>query len=373
MGKEVLRSISLLMGCIIGAGILGLPYVFAKAGFITGLIVLIAIGLAVLILNLYVGEIVLRTKDLHELTGYAEKYLGKWARNLITFSFIVGIGGALIAYLIGEGAALSAIFGGNPLIYSLIFFCIMAVLIFFGLNWVAGSELLLTTAMFFLIFLIFIFTVPFVNVTNLSHFDISKVFIPYGVVLFALVGSAAIPEVKAELKKNKKLLKKTIILGSLIPLILYILFAAVAVGVTGLSTTEVSTIGLGNALGKHIILLGNLFAIFAMATSFLVLGLALQWVLHLDYRINKHLAWFLTCFIPLAIALSGATTFIQAMAISGAIAGGLEGILIVLMFKKAKKLGKRKPEYEIKDNNLINFILILIFILGIAYTLWSLI
>lgn len=60
---------------VIGAGILGIPYVVAKAGFLTGLLDLIIIGLAVLVLNLYVGEIMLRTKEDHQLTGYAEKYL----------------------------------------------------------------------------------------------------------------------------------------------------------------------------------------------------------------------------------------------------------------------------------------------------------
>ena len=101
--KHFLEAIATLTGMVIGAGILGIPYVIAKSGFLTGLIDLVIIGLAILVLNLYVGEIVLRTKEKHQLTGYAKKYLGKWGKRLMMFSMVFGLYGALIAYTIKEG------------------------------------------------------------------------------------------------------------------------------------------------------------------------------------------------------------------------------------------------------------------------------
>ena len=77
---------------------------------------------ALLLVNLMAGEIVLRTKKQHQLTGYAEKYLGKWGKRLMMFSMAFSIYGALTAYLIGEGEVLKAIFRwGDPLWYSIIF------------------------------------------------------------------------------------------------------------------------------------------------------------------------------------------------------------------------------------------------------------
>ena len=72
-----------LIGTIVGAGILGIPYVIAKAGFLYGFFIILLIGFAFLFLNLSTGEIVLRTKTQHQLTGYAEKYLGQWGKRLI--------------------------------------------------------------------------------------------------------------------------------------------------------------------------------------------------------------------------------------------------------------------------------------------------
>ena len=61
------------------------------------------------------------------------------------------------------------------------------------------------------------------------------------------------------------------------------------------------------------------------------------------------------------------TSFIQALAITGGVAGGIEGILIILMFWKAKKLGDRKPEYSINISKVLGIALMVMFVLGILY------
>ena len=114
-------AISTLVGTIVGAGILGLPYVISKVGFVYGSVLIVLLGLAFLLLNLCMGEIVLRTRQQHQLTGYAAKYLGQKGKWIMTLTLILSIYGALTAYLIGEGETLHAIFGGSSLLYTLIF------------------------------------------------------------------------------------------------------------------------------------------------------------------------------------------------------------------------------------------------------------
>ncbi|MBW2966595.1 hypothetical protein KY342_05815 [Candidatus Woesearchaeota archaeon] len=369
MNKKFLlwEAIATLVGTIIGAGILGIPYVIAKAGFWTGIFDIVLLGIVVLVIYLYLGEVVLRTKGFHQLPGYAEKYLGKTGKRLMVFSMIFGNYGALIAYIIGVGLALAAIFGGNALTYSLIFFIIVAIIIFKGLKAVGQSELFMLPLIILFIVLISVLSLGHIDITNYITFDLTKVLIPYGVILFAFLGAAAVPEMEQELVRNRKLMKKAIIIGVLIPIISYLIFAFAVVGVSGLSTSEVATIGLGEIMGSYMVIIGNVLAIITMSTSFLTLGLALKQTYNYDYKLNKTLAWALTVFIPLIIAVSGLTTFIQVIAISGVIAGGMEGVLIILMAIKAKKLGDRKPEYTIKINNFIAFILIALFVTGAVY------
>src|SRR3989344_2756276 len=118
-------SIATLMGIIVGAGILGIPYVIAKAGYLYGFIIIILIGLAYVFLDLFYGEVVLRTKKQHQLPGYAEKYLGRKGKIIAGIAMPIAVYGALTAYLIGVGQASFAIFKwGTPLLYTLVFFLI---------------------------------------------------------------------------------------------------------------------------------------------------------------------------------------------------------------------------------------------------------
>jgi tyrosine-specific transport protein len=365
------EAIATLVGTIIGAGILGIPYVISKAGFWTGILDILILGFVVLLLYLYLGEIVLRTKGFHQLPGYAEKYLGKIGKKLMVFSAVFGNYGALIAYIIGVGAALAAIFGGQPLAYSIVFFCIVSLIVYLGLKAVSESELIMLPIVVSIILLVTVLSIKQLDISNFTSFNLSQILLPYGVILFAFLGAPAIPEMREELIKNEKLLKKAIIIGALIPIVAYLLFATAVVGVSGISTTELATIGLGIKMGEYMVIIGNLLAIATMTTSFLTLGLALKEMYLLDYKMNEVLAWSITVFIPLIIAISGITTFIKVIGLVGVFAGGLEGTLIILMALKAKKLGKRKPEYSMPINWFIAAILIALFAGGAGYYLWT--
>ena len=387
--KEVFEATATLIGCIIGAGVLGIPYVIAKAGLLSGILNIIGIGLAILLVHLYLGEIVLKVKGNHQLTGYAEKYLGKKAKTLMMFAMIFGIYGALIAYTMGEGAALSAIFGGSPILLSLIFFAIVSAIIFIGIKALKRSEFLITLLMLITVVIISLLSFPKLNLTNLTLFNptangLSNLFLffsPYGVILFAFLGTVAIPEMKEILGKNKKAMKKAIIIGTLIPMFIYILFAIITVGVVGLEgfnslgeDERIATIALGRLIGPMMVLFGNLFAVFAMATSFIALGTALKEMYQYDYNLNKHLAFFLTISFPLLIFLIDAfakdiTNFINALGLAGAVSGGTSGILIVLIFWKIKS--KKGIILKFTKSKAMGYFLIFLLSLGILFEVAS--
>ncbi len=375
MVKGVYQATATLAGTVIGAGILGIPYVISQVGFSLGLILIILIGLAVLFMSLFLGEVVLRTKTTHQLAGYAEKYLGKKAKVISTISLMVGVYGALIAYLMGISQSLSELFNLNPILLIIITFIILSYIIHKGIKTLGNSEVLLGTIMILIMVTIALFSIfsSKFNPQNLNIINIKNIFLPYGVILFSFLGATAIPEMREEIIRNKIKLEKAILFGSLIPLVIYIFFALSVIGITGLETTQIATIGLGNLLGYKMILLANIFAIFAMTTSFIAIGYALKQMYMYDYKLSKGLSWALTCLPALIIVLLNITDFIQVIGISGAFAGGIDGIIITLMLWKAKKNSERKPEYSLKFTKIIGVILITLFILGILYQIRMLI
>jgi amino acid permease len=368
-GLGFYEAIATLVGTTIGAGIMGIPYVVSKAGILAGIIDIVLLGAVVLMINLYVGEIALRTKKTHQLAGFAELYLGKKGKIIMTVVSFVSIIGALVAYIIGMGEVITAIFGGTFFINSLLFFAVGAALVYFDLYAVKKAELYLN--IFVLLIIGAIIAVCFFNfdAANLVSMPltIASLFVPYGVILFAFVGASAIPEMEVEIKNNKKMLKKAIIIGTIIPFVVYMLFMISVIGVTGQGTSEIATIGLGQKIGEFMVVLGNLLPIFTMSTSFFILGLALKWMFHYDYKMPNFWAWFLTCFIPLGLFLLGARSFISVIGLTGAIAGGLEGIMLVAIAKSAKHKGEIEPAYQINLPLILEVILILLFAAGIAY------
>ncbi len=368
---HIYEAIATLTGAIIGAGVLGIPYVMMQAGVLTGLLVLLIVGAVVTTVNLCVGEITLRTKGLHQLSGYVGIYLGEGGKRLMTVAMVVGNYGALLAYIIGEGRSLAEIFGGNPWLWSTGFFVFGSIILYFGLTAVGISEIVLNAVKFSAFGIVFVLMLSsrFFETSRLAGFDITKIFVPYGVILFACLGAIAIPEIKEELSRHLKDMRNAIIAGTCIPLILYALFGIAVVCVTGIATTEVANIGIGRVLGFVPLVLVNIFAILAMATSFIALGFGLKEMYEEDYRIPHVWAFLLTITVPVILILLGIHSFIKILGVTGALAGGLEGILLLLTYWNARKHGQRKPEYEVNIGLVPIALIIIVFVIGAIITI----
>ncbi len=368
-----------LIGTIVGAGILGIPYVVAKTGFLYGLCLMVLIGVTFLFLNLFLGEVVLRTKEQHQLPGYAGKYLGRWGKRVMTVSMLIGLYGALTAYLIGEGVTLHALFRfGSPWLFTLIFFALVSYIVYRGVKTTGKAELFLIILLFLVVTVIGFLSYQNIQLDNLTAKDITKIFIPYGVILFACIGMPAIPEMQEELGRDKRLMKKALIIGSLLPIILYIVFTFIILGMVGLEQFEllqpnqrIATVALSLYFHPLLGIFANLLASLAMFTSFLTIGTALLEIYHFDYGFSRRTALLLTLSLPLLIALFKLTTFMTILALTGAVAGGLDGTIITLMYWKAKVLGERKPEYSLPMLRPVGLILIIMFLLGLVYQLWD--
>jgi hypothetical protein len=192
--------------------------------------------------------------------------------------------------------------------------------------------------------------------------------------MFALLGTAAIPEMKIELKNQKNLLKTAIIWGSLIPIVVYIIFAYVVLGISGSNVSDGAIIGLKDALGYPFLVLGIIFGLLTISTSFISIGIALKETFMFDYKMKERISYICACYIPLALAFviffsNISHAFFKILDITGIISGGIVGFLVVPMIWKAKAKGKRKPEYTIKDNKLIELAIIIVSGTGMLFEL----
>ena len=372
--KQFIYATAVLIGTMVGVGVFGIPFAFSKAGFWMGFLFLIFIGFITLLLNLMYGEVVLRTHEEHQITGYTEKYLGPWFKRAIFFSVALGLYSALLAYIVIAGDFLKNIFSSvlyaSPASYSLVFFFVLSVLVLLGIRRISWVELLLVGLFTVVVLMIFGVGINKIDLSNLAGIQREFWFLPYGVLLFAFAGFSSIPIQRSILNGQEGGLKKSISLAIVLTGALYLLFAFTVLGISGSVTTPDAVSGLYEFLGGKIIFLGSFFGILAVSTSFLMLGSAFLDMFRLDYNVPRKLAWLLVVAPPLVLFLGGLRTFIDIISLAGSVAIGLEGIVLTFVYIKSKSKGDRVPEYSLELPKFIYYLLIFMFGTGIVYALF---
>ena len=109
-----MEAAMLVVGSTIGSGVLGLAYASRLAGWPVPFVWLVVAGIFSGISMLYVAETALRTQEPLQLSGLAEKYVGRIGSWLIFFSVGATSFCSLIAYTAGCGRILSECTGLTP-------------------------------------------------------------------------------------------------------------------------------------------------------------------------------------------------------------------------------------------------------------------
>jgi len=114
--RRFFKAVLVLVGMIIGAGMFGIPFVFVRAGFLTGAIELVLLAIVAAFVHRAYADVVLLTPARHRLPGYVSLYLGRGTGAVSVASALVGLSGTLLAYLVLGGevrhAALLRVRGG---------------------------------------------------------------------------------------------------------------------------------------------------------------------------------------------------------------------------------------------------------------------
>ncbi len=355
----MLAAVSVFLGTIIGAGIFGLPFVAMKAGFFPVLFYIIVICFLAIKIHLLYADVALATDKKFRLPGYVGEYMGSLWKTIAFLITATGFICALIAYLAIGGNFLSNIINVNPLLSAFFIFLIGSFIIFKDIRMISKAEFLLVVFLFIIIAYLFLKSFPFIIYKNLLSFDSAFIALPYGVALFSLWGLSIIPELKEMLGKRN--LKNAIIAGLAVSAIVYIIFVFFVLGVCGINTSEDAISGL-RSLGSRIVWFGSLFGFICCFTSYITIGLTFKKSLEKDFNASKIISLLVSCFIPFIIFLLGLRSFIKIIGFAGAVAMGLEGIMVILLYRACFN----KKYLKISDIAVISALII-----GVIVELWN--
>ncbi len=341
----LLGAVAIVAGTIFGAGAFGLPYALAQSGPVVGLFWFAVIGSAVLCLHLMYGSLQSAGNVHGRLISLVSEYFGPRFRCIPMVSTTVGAGGALLAYIIVGGYFLNILFeeigGFDTKQWSFVFGGIFFCLIFIGLRSAARFETIATLLLFLGVWALATFLFRDGNALALPKGSLVGAFVPYGIILFSLYGANSIPEAIEYLEGDKKKLIPAIVIGTVVPLVTYIAFAFSVLMVVGSSVQTEAISSLVSFVPHEIVMAGAFVGFLAIATSFVVVGAYLADTLHYDMRINARIARICAGGIPIILFMSGIRDFTLVTGVIGSILGGIDGILISLMFMRQRRLAGR--------------------------------
>jgi len=310
-----IEGLAILVGTLMGAGVLGLPYAASKVGLIPA----IGILFGVMLLMLFTSFIVLKLSAEMggaQMSTIAQKILGKAGGWIMYLSIMIMGFGAFLAYIAGMGNIFTTLFGVNEVLGAILFWILASLVIYLGLAASGKTELIMGFVLIAIFIGVTVMLLPHARLENALYVDFGGIFSMVGVVIFAFGFHTVIPDVYRGIGSYKKT-KKVLVLAFLIPTVIYAVFMVVFLMTFGKNTPEVATQGLEaiyNGMGK---IIGNALPLIAITTSYIGLGLAQQSNSKEFLRLKKPAAWALTVVPPIIIYLAGVRNFADVLSFSG--------------------------------------------------------
>ncbi|RUO34718.1 aromatic amino acid transport family protein [Aliidiomarina soli] len=368
--SKTIGSIFILAGTTIGAGMLALPLTSAGLGFGTS----VAIMVGIWILMAYTGLLML---ELHQhvpitatLHGLAEQFLGWKGRATATVAMLFLLYALCAAYIAGGGALMQErIIGhlpGMPAFSgALVFTLIIGLVVSLGTSKVDFINRILFVLKLIVLVVTMVMLTPQVSGGYLLNLPVEQGLLVAALpVIFTSFGfHSCIPSLVRYTNKDMASLRKIVLIGSSLPLVIYIIWQGLsfgAVGQAGLMQNNdlpdfVNSIA-AVVQSEWVVAAITLFADLALATSFLGVSLGLFDFLADKFqrpnnkrgRMQTGLITFLP---PLVFALFYPQGFIIALGYAAIALVVIAIILPVLMVRKAR-LDYDEASYQVAGGNL---------------------
>ncbi|KPA52391.1 tyrosine transporter TyrP [Photobacterium leiognathi subsp. mandapamensis] len=373
--NKTVGSMLIIAGTTIGAGMLALPLASAGLGFTTALIAMFGMWALMTYTALLMIEIHQHAETDATLNTLAQQLLGRKGQIIANFAMMFLLYSLCAAYIAGGGGQLSEKLSDwlsvsiPPQLGALLFTLLIAGVVSIGTHTVDLVNRILFTAKIVALAVMLGLLVPHVEGQHLVEMPVQKGLILSALpVVFTSFGfHGSIPSIVRYVGIDVKTLKKVMILGSALPLFIYLLWQLASQGVMSQPELMASTT-LGAFIASLSELLHNpmvsksvsIFADLALATSFLGVSLglfdfmadSLKRASNVTGRVQTGLITFLP---PLAFAIFYPQGFIMALGYAAIALVILAIFLPVAMVRSQRKKHQADnimPSYMVRGGNL---------------------
>ncbi|EPP26540.1 aromatic amino acid transporter [Vibrio fluvialis] len=367
MQSKLLGSTLIIAGTTIGAGMLALPLASAGIGFSTSLMIMLALWALMAFTALLMVEIHQYADKDATLHTLAKQILGNKGKWIATFAMLFLFYALCAAYIAGGGAQFTnriSEFTGLEVsgpTGTLIFTLIVAAVVTIGTGTVDRVNRLLFAGKMVAMVMVLTFLAPNVSQSYLLSMPLGQGLIVASIpVIFTSFGfHGSIPAIVNYLDGHTPSLRKAIVVGSAIPLVIYVFWQVVTLGVIS-QPDLVDNAGLSALIGTlsqtvHQSNLGHVIGIFAdlaLLTSFLGVSLGLfefmgDTIRKKDGNMNRIVASLVTFTPPLMFALFYPQGFIMALGYAAIALAVLAIFLPLVMVARVRRQANNNDYYQV--------------------------
>jgi len=218
-------------------------------------------------------------------------------------------------------------------------YAIMAGVVFFGLKVLGISEKYAVIAIILLILSLALASLRLPYALQLfakGHSNASLAL--FGMSMFSFFALFSVPQVVQGLSWDKRLIPRAIALGMAINGVVTLILVLISLGVSR-EVTRIAIIGLGQALGSWANIIGSLFILLAMLTTYWSVSFALAVVVQERLGWGPRLSWLVATLPSFFIVIVRVSDFLGFMRMAGGAIAVLVAIMIVPLLNATRRHG----------------------------------
>ena len=390
--SRLIGSACIIAGTCMGAGMLVLPLITAATGFVTASVLLILVALLMMATAFLIIEVNLHFAPGVNFGNMAKGTLGRWGQVVSWFSFLLLMYALTAAYTSQASTLLGLWLGDIGIVLpvwlnSLIYIFAFGAFVYAGTSAVDGiNKFLLSVKGLAFIGLTFMIA-PHVSMEDLSRAssNFNYIWITFPLLITSFGFHTVLPSIRVYLNSDKRSLRNVIIVGTLIPLIAYLIWEVITLGTiplygphsfdyianNGGSVTELVQVYQASFHSTWLSTFATGFTNLAIATSFLGVTLGLfnfnQDSYNLTMRSPTHkIPVFIITFLPpFLFAVYYPNGFVMALGYASIF---VVILLIVMPAMMAWKVRNEKGKNRLRSKlYLLTIVLIGVVIIGLQF------
>lgn len=311
-----LEATGIIVGHGVGAGILSVPYLASHNSFRESVFILIFAYLVALVLHLIIAELSYNNNGAQFVKCFdSELFAGK-IKTVLTWTAFILLGVSVIvnvsAFLTGAAAVFAQWFGLPDFVGILVFYVLGASVVFVGMKLVGICEKYAVIAMVIVMGVIFVATLMRgTEALPTGWRGFNNALALFGMISFSLSAVMSTPQVVKGLGGDKKRIRSSIALGLAVNAsLIFLITLTTLLGTGGDVSEEGAFVDLARRFGGWVAVVGYVFTLLALATSFWANTLNLRDIVSEQTGWGRRLSWLIASLPCLVLAILGLDSFV---------------------------------------------------------------